>query len=634
MKKPEKYVFQSEVKQLLHLMIHSLYSNKEIFLRELISNASDAADKLRFSSLTNMDLYEGETDLHVRISINKENKTLTFDDNGIGMHRQEVIDQLGTIAKSGTKSFLKNLDSTKLLNTNNHLIGQFGVGFYSAFIVADKVTVRTRAAGASSESGVFWESQGEGDYIIGDIIKKNRGTEITLHLRKNENEFLDNDKLRTLIKKYSDHISIPVEMKSNHTSSELSDNIWEQVNRGQALWTRNKSDITEEEYKLFYKYITHDVNDPLIWSHNRIEGNQEYTTLLYIPSWVPQNIWSKDYKFGIKLYVKQVYIMDNVEQFIPNYLRFIRGLIDSTNLALNISREILQDHRSTKTLRIALTKRILQMLQKLGEDKEQYQKFWKLFGLILKEGPAEDPNNIHNIAQLLRFTSTRNTNPSITISLKEYVNRMDQNQEKIFYLTADSYTSAKNSPHLEIFRTNNIEVLLMTNRIDEWMMNYLTHFEGKSFHLISKEDESITRLVEKNKQKIFINNNHQNLDNFLKRVKKVLSHRVKDVRLSYRIIDYPSIVTTESQDMSTQMSKLLSAAGQEVAQIKYLLELNPQHTLVKIATKITNENLFEDLINLLFDQALLTETGTLEDPNLFIIRLNKLLTKINFISAE
>ncbi|WWO95668.1 MAG: molecular chaperone HtpG [Candidatus Dasytiphilus stammeri] len=629
MKKREIRVFESEVKQLLHLMIHSLYSNKEIFLRELISNASDAADKLRFSSLTDSNIYEGETNIHVRISINKENRTLTFEDNGIGMRRQEVIDQLGTIAQSGTQSFLKALDSKKL---DTNLIGQFGVGFYSAFIVADKVTLRTRAAGAAAEEGVFWESQGEGDYTIGDIIKKNRGTEIILHLRETENEFLDNLKLRSLIKKYSDHISLPVEMQSHKTSSESSRNIWEQVNRGQAFWTRHKSDIREDEYKSFYKHITHDVNDPLIWSHNRVEGNQEYTSLLYIPSRVPWNMWTRDYKAGLKLYVKQVYILDDVEQLVPNYLRFIRGLIDADNLPLNISREILQDHRITQNLRIALTKRIFQMLQKLSEDKEQYQKFWQLFGLVLKEGPAEDPNNIHNIAQLLRFTTTRSSSPAPTISLKEYVNRMNPNQEKIFYLTADSYIGAKNSPHLEIFRNQGIEVLLLTNRIDEWMMNYLTHFEEKSFHLVSKEDESINRLIDQHKQRLLKNRNHKDLQPFLERVKKVLSNRVKDVRFTYRIIEYPAIVTTEAQDMSTQMNKLLAAAGQEVSEIKYLFELNPEHKLVKIAANINNENLFEDLINLLFDQAILTERGTLEDLNLFIIRMNNLLMKISFVS--
>lgn len=484
MKGQETRGFQSEVKQLLHLMIHSLYSNKEIFLRELISNASDAADKLRFRALSNPDLYEGDGNLHVRISADKENRTLTLSDNGIGMTRDEVIDNLGTIAKSGTKAFLESMGSDQA--KDSQLIGQFGVGFYSAFIVADKVTVRTRSVGVNADQAVFWESEGEGDYTIADIEKVERGTEITLHLREGEDEFLDDWRLRNIISKYSDHIALPVEILT--TEGEDGEQKWEKINKAQALWTRTKSEVTDEEYKEFYKHIAHDFTDPVTWSHNRVEGKQEYTSLLYIPAQAPWDLFNRDHKHGLKLYVQRVFIMDDAEQFMPNYLRFVRGLIDSNDLPLNVSREILQDSRVTQSLRAALTKRVLQMLDKLAkDDAEKYQKFWQQFGLVLKEGPAEDGGNAEAIAKLLRFASTHNDSAIQNVSLTDYISRMVEGQEKIYYITADSYAAAKSSPHLELLRKKGIEVLLLSDRIDEWMMSYLTEFDGKPFQSVSKK---------------------------------------------------------------------------------------------------------------------------------------------------
>ena len=480
MKGQETRGFQSEVKQLLHLMIHSLYSNKEIFLRELISNASDAADKLRFRALSNPDLYEGDGELRVRVSFDKDKRTLTIADNGVGMNRDDVIDHLGTIAKSGTKSFLESMGSDQA--KDSQLIGQFGVGFYSAFIVADKVTVRTRAAGDKPENGVFWESAGEGEYTVADITKEDRGTEITLHLREGEDEFLDDWRVRSIISKYSDHIALPVEIEKSEEKDGETVVSWEKINKAQALWTRNKSEIKDDEYNEFYKHIAHDFTDPLTWSHNRVEGKQEYTSLLYIPSQAPWDMWNRDHKHGLKLYVQRVFIMDDAEQFMPNYLRFVRGLIDSNDLPLNVSREILQDSTVTRNLRSALTKRVLQMLEKLAkDDAEKYQTFWKQFGLVLKEGPAEDHANQETIAKLMRFASTHTDSSAQTVSLEDYVSRMKEGQEKIYYITADSYAAAKSSPHLELLRKKGIEVLLLSDRIDEWMMNYLTEFDGKAF---------------------------------------------------------------------------------------------------------------------------------------------------------
>ena len=621
MKGQETRGFQSEVKQLLHLMIHSLYSNKEIFLRELISNASDAADKLRFRALSDASLYEGDGELRVRLSVDKDNRTLTLSDNGIGMRRDEVIENLGTIAKSGTKAFLESLGSDQA--KDSQLIGQFGVGFYSAFIVADKVTVRTRAAGASADEGVFWESAGEGEYTLADIEKADRGTEITLHLREGEDEFLDAWRVRNIISKYSDHIALPVEIESKDEESDSTH--WEKINKAQALWTRNKSEISDEEYNEFYKHIAHDFSDPVAWSHNRVEGKQEYTSLLYIPARAPFDMWNRDHKHGLKLYVQRVFIMDDAEQFMPNYLRFVRGLIDSNDLPLNVSREILQDSRVTQSLRGALTKRTLQMLEKLAkDDSEKYQTFWKEFGLVLKEGPAEDHANQETIARLLRFASTQSEGAAQTVSLEDYVSRMVEGQEKIYYITADSYAAAKSSPHLELFRKKGIEVLLLSDRIDEWMMSYLTEFDGKAFQSVSKADESLSKLADEETEEQ--KEAEKALEPFVERVKTLLGERVKEVRLTHRLTDTPAIVTTDANEMTTQMAKLFAAAGQEVPEVKYIFEINPDHSLVKRVAETEDESRFGEWIELLLDQALLAERGTLDDPNQFIRRMNQLLT--------
>ncbi len=621
MKGQETRGFQSEVKQLLHLMIHSLYSNKEIFLRELISNASDAADKLRFRALSTPDLYEGDGELRVRISVDKEKRTLTLSDNGIGMRRDEVIENLGTIAKSGTKAFLESMGSDQA--KDSQLIGQFGVGFYSAFIVADKVTVRTRAAGAQASEGVFWESEGEGEYTLAEIEKADRGTEITLHFRAGEDDFLDAWRVRNVISKYSDHIALPVEIE---TKDEENDTVtWEKVNKAQALWTRNKAEISDDEYNEFYKHIAHDFSDPAIWSHNRVEGKQEDTSLRYIPQRAPFDMWNRDSKHGLKLYVQRVFIMDDAEQFMPNYLRFVRGLIDSNDLPLNVSREILQDSRVTQSLRAALTKRSLQMLEKLAkDDAEKYQQFWKEFGLVLKEGPAEDSANQQAIAKLLRFATTQSEGSEQSVSLDDYLSRMVEGQEKIYYITADSYAAAKSSPHLELFRKKGIEVLLLSDRIDEWMMSYLTEFDGKTFQSVSKADESLSKLADEETEEQ--KEAEKALEPFVERVKTLLGERVKEVRLTHRLTDTPAIVTTDANEMTTQMAKLFAAAGQDVPEVKYIFEINPEHGLVKRVADTHDEARFAEWVELLLDQALLAERGTLDDPNQFIRRMNQLLT--------
>jgi len=622
MKGQETRGFQSEVKQLLQLMIHSLYSNKEIFLRELISNASDAADKLRFRALSKPELYENDGDLRVRISADKDKGTLTISDNGIGMSREEVIENLGTIAKSGTKAFLESLGSDQV--KDSQMIGQFGVGFYSAFIVADKVTVRSRAAGAPADEGVFWESAGEGEYTIADIEKAERGTEITLHLRDDEKEYLDNWRLRSVISKYSDHIALPVEIEEKN--EEDGTVTWEKINQAKALWTRSKSEISDEEYAEFYKHISHDYADPLTWSHNRVEGKQEYTSLLYVPSKAPFDLWNRDQQHGLKLYVQRVFIMDDAEQFMPNYLRFIRGVLDSNDLPLNVSREILQDSALTRSLRSALTKRVLQMLEKLAKsDTEKYQTFWQQFGLVMKEGPAEDMANSETIAKLLRFATTHTDSSVQNVSLEDYVSRMVEGQDKIYYITADSYAAAKGSPHLELFRKKGIEVLLLSDRIDEWMMNYLSEFDGKQFQSVSKADESLDKLADENKAEQ--EEADKQLEPFVERVKSFLGERVKEVKLTHRLTDTPAIVTTDADEMSTQMAKLFAAAGQAAPEVKYNFELNPTHPLVKKAAEVSDESVFADWVDVLLDQALLAERGTLEDPNLFIRKINVLLLK-------
>ena len=618
--------FQSEVKQLLHLMIHSLYSNKEIFLRELISNASDAADKLRFKALSAPELYEGDGDLKVRISFDADKGTLTISDNGIGMTREQAIDHLGTIAKSGTKEFLTALGSEQA--KDSQLIGQFGVGFYSSFIVADKVTVRTRAAGESADKGVLWESAGEGEYSVADIEKKERGTEITLHLREDEKEFLNEWRLREIIGKYSDHIGLPVEILTKEYDDEGKETgvKWEKINKAQALWTRAKGDISDEEYKEFYKHISHDFADPLLWQHNKVEGNQEYTNLLYVPSKAPWDLFNREQKHGLKLYVQRVFIMDDAEVFMPNYLRFMRGLLDSNDLPLNVSREILQDNKTTAALRKALTKRSLQMLEKLAtDDAEQYQIFWKEFGLVLKEGVAEDFANKEQIAKLYRFASSKADSSAQTVSFEDYIGRMKEGQKAIYYITADSYTAAKNSPHLELFNKKDIEVLLLSDRIDEWMLSYLTEFDGKPLQPISKADLDLGELADKDEAEQKAKD--EEFGSFIERVKTLLGERVKDVRLTHRLTDTPAVVSTDNSEMTTQMAKLFAAAGQPVPEVKYTFELNPEHSLVKKVSDIADESEFSDWVELLLEQAMLSERGTLENPTAFVKRMNALLAK-------
>lgn len=619
--------FQSEVKQLLQLMIHSLYSNKEIFLRELISNASDAADKLRFKALSAPELYEGDGDLKVRISFDEAKGTLTISDNGIGMTRDQVIDHLGTIAKSGTKEFLSSLGQDQA--KDSQLIGQFGVGFYSAFIVSDKVTVKTRAAGESADKAVLWESAGEGEYSVADIEKKERGTEITLHLREDEKEFLNEWRLREIISKYSDHIGLPVEILAKEYDEEGKETgiKWEKINKAQALWTRSKNEISEDEYKEFYKHISHDFADPLLWSHNRVEGNQEYTSLLYVPAKAPWDLFNREHKHGLKLYVQRVFIMDDAEQFMPNYLRFMRGLIDSNDLPLNVSREILQDNKVTAALRKALTKRSLQMLEKLAkDDADKYQSFWKEFGLVLKEGPAEDFANKESIAKLLRFASTHSDSSEQNVSLDDYVARMKEGQKAIYYITADTYVAAKNSPHLELFNKKGIEVLLLSDRIDEWMLSYLTEFDGKQLQTISKADLDLGDLADEEKEEQ--KQQDEQFASFVERVKNLLGERVKEVRLTHRLIDTPAVVSTGNDQMTTQMAKLFAAAGQAMPEVKYTFELNPEHSLVQKVADIADEQQFADWIELLLEQAMLAERGSLENPVAFIKRMNSLLGKL------
>ena len=620
----ETHGFQSEVKQLLQLMIHSLYSNKEIFLRELISNASDAADKLRFKALSNPALYEGDGDLRVRVSFDADKGTITISDNGIGMTREQVIDHLGTIAKSGTKEFLTALGQDQA--KNSQLIGQFGVGFYSAFIVADKVTVKTRAAGEEADKAVLWESAGEGEYSVADIEKKSRGTDVILHLREDEKEFLNEWRLREIIGKYSDHIGLPVEMLTKEYDDEGKEcgEKWEKINKSDALWTRSKNDVSDEEYKEFYKHLSHDFADPVTWAHNKVEGNQAYTSLLYVPAKAPWDLFNREHKHGLKLYVQRVFIMDDAEQFMPNYLRFMRGLIDSNDLPLNVSREILQDNKITAALRKALTKRSLQMLEKLAkDDAEKYLQFWKEFGLVLKEGPAEDFANKEIVAKLLRFASTHNDSSEQTVSLEDYISRMKEGQKAIYYITADSYVAAKNSPHLELFNKKGIEVLLLSDRIDEWMLSYLTEFDGKQLQSITKADLDLGDLADKESETQ--KQQDEAFGSFIERVKNLLGERVKTVRLTHNLTDTPAVVSTDNDQMTTQMAKLFAAAGQPVPEVKYTFELNPEHHLVKKVADIADETEFANWVELLLEQAMLAERGSLENPAVFIKRINKLL---------
>lgn len=619
--------FQTEVKQLLHLMIHSLYSNKEIFLRELISNASDAADKLRFLALEDSSLYENDGELAIHLSVDKDANTITIADNGIGMNRQDVVDHLGTIAKSGTSSFLQQLTGDQ--KKDSQLIGQFGVGFYSAFIVASKVEVRTRKAGESAENGVFWSSEGEGEFTVETITKENRGTEITLFLREEENEFADSFRLRSLVKKYSDHISMPIVMKSEPMppaeGEEAEEPKDETINTATALWTRSKSEVSEEEYQEFYKHVSHDFEQPLTWAHNRVEGKLDYTSLLYVPTNAPFDLWDRDTPRGLKLYVQRVFIMDKADQFLPMYLRFIKGVIDSNDLSLNVSREILQEDRAVTTMKTALTKRVLDMLSKLANNEpEKYATFWKAFGQVLKEGPGEDFANKEKIAKLLRFATTHDNAQEQSHSLEQYVERMQEGQDKIYYVVAENHNTAKNSPHLEVFRKKGIEVLLLSDRVDEWLMSHLSEFDSKQIVDVAKGELDLDSLdtEEDKKAKEEAEKTFESLVNHLK---EALTEKVQDVRVTNRLTDSPACLVVGQYDMGLQMRRLMEAAGQKLPESKPSLEINTDHPLIQRLNDESDDARFNDMAQIIFDQASLAEGGQLDDPASYVARMNKLV---------
>ncbi len=615
--------FQAEVKQLLHLMIHSLYSNKEIVLRELISNASDASDKLRFAALSNNDLYAGDSDLKIRIAFDKAARTLTISDNGIGMSRQEVIDNIGTIAKSGTKEFFNALTGDQAKDA--HLIGQFGVGFYSSFIIADKVTLTTLRA--DETEAVTWESAGEGDFTIAPADKTTRGTDIVLHLREGEDEFLNDWKLKSIIRKYSDHITIPIVMKKSEwkDGEQVPTDEDETVNQASALWAKSKSDITEEEYQAFYQHVSHDFEPPLSWTHNRVEGNQEYISLLYIPAKAPFDIYERERSHGIKLYVKRIFIMEDTEKLMPQYLRFVRGVIDSADLPLNVSREILQSSKDIDTIRAASVKKVLGLLEEMAEQKpEQYQAFWNEFGRVLKEGPVEDASNRERIAGLLRFASTHTDTSVQSVSFKDYIGRMKEAQQAIYYITADSFAAAQHSPHLEIFRKKGIEVLLLSDRVDEWMLGGLTEFDGKKLQSIAKGDLDLGAL-EDEQEKQAKKEVEESSKPLLEKIQNTLGERVKEVRVTHRLTDSPACLVAGENELSGNLARMLKAAGHQAPEMKPTLEVNPEHALVKRLQAESEQAKFDDLAQLLFDQALLAEGGQLEDPASFVKRMNSLL---------
>ncbi|HEY9277557.1 MAG TPA: molecular chaperone HtpG [Methylotenera sp.] len=620
----ESMAFQAEVKQLLQLMIHSLYSNKEIVLRELISNASDAADKLRFEALANSALYENDSELKIRIAFDKEARTLTITDNGIGMSRDEVISHIGTIAKSGTKEFFSALTGDQAKDAN--LIGQFGVGFYSAFIIADKVTLTTRRAGASD--AVRWESAGEGDYTLEDADKASRGTEIVLHLREGEDEFLNDWKLKSIIRKYSDHIMLPIVMKKNEwkDGAEVSTDEDETVNKASALWARSKNDITEEEYQEFYKHVSHDFENPLAYTHSRVEGKQEYISLLYIPGKAPFDLYDRERSHGIKLYVKRVFIMEDAEKLMPQYLRFVRGVIDTSDLPLNVSREILQSSRDVEAIKAGSVKKVLGLLEDMAENKpEDYAKFYKEFGRVLKEGPGEDFANKEKIAGLLRFASTKADTDVQDVSLKDYISRMQPEQDVIYYITADIFAAAQHSPHLEIFRKKGIEVLLMSDRVDEWLLGSLTEFEGKKLQSIAKGDLDLGKL-ESETEKEIQKKIEEEAKTLVDRIKQTLGEQVKDVRVTHRLTDSPACLVSDEHDLSGNLARILKSAGQKAPETKPILEINPTHKLVKRIEAESADDVFADLAYVLFDQALLAEGGALEDPASFVKRMNSLIS--------
>lgn len=618
--------FQAEVKQLLHLMIHSLYSNKEIFVRELVSNASDACDKLRFESIDHPDLLEGDAELHVRVDYDKAARTITISDNGVGLSKEEAISNLGTIARSGTREFFTKLTGDK--QKDAQLIGQFGVGFYSSFIVADKVTVRSRRAGLPADQAIVWESDGQGEFSIAATEKTERGTEVVLHLRADEDEFLSGWKLREVLRRYSDHISLPVQMLKEEWDQEKSEQIkmqeWESVNQANALWTRTKSEVTDEQYREFYKHVSHDFDDPLAWTHNRVEGRSEYTQLLYVPKHAPFDMWDRDARRGVKLYVKRVFIMDDAEQMLPSYLRFVRGVIDSADLPLNVSRELLQESRDVKAIREGSTKRILSLLEDMAENnKEDYATFWTEFGQVLKEGTGEDAANLERIAKLLRFASTKEDADAQTVTLEEYVARMKEGQDTIYFVTADSYTAGRNSPHLEIFRKKGIEVLVLWDRVDEWMLSHLREFGGKKLVSVAKGGLDLEALADDEEKK------HQTevaeqFKPLVERLQATLKDRVKEVRVTLRLVDSPSCVVVGQNDLSPHLQRMLKAAGQEAPSILPVLEINPEHALVKRVQSASDES-FNDWASLLFEQALLADGSSLPDPTAFVRRVNQLL---------
>jgi molecular chaperone HtpG len=621
--------FQTEVKQLLSLMIHSLYSNKEIFLRELVSNASDACDKLRFEAINNAALFENDSELKIRVSFDKAARTITIEDNGIGMTRQDAIEHLGTIAKSGTKEFFGKLSGDQ--QKDSELIGQFGVGFYSAFIVADQVTVRSRKAGVSAEEGIEWTSKGDGEFSVASIEKNGRGTQIILHLKAEEEELLSAWKLRSILTRYSDHISLPIQIQKeewDEAANEMKITAdWENVNKANALWARAKSDITDEQYKEFYKSISFDFQDPLAYTHNRVEGGRsEYTSLLYIPAKAPFDLWDRNLQKGIKLYVKRVFIMDDADQLLPAYMRFVKGVIDSADLPLNVSREILQESRDVKAIRDGSVKKVLGLLEDLAtNDTEKYTTFWQEFGQVLKEGLGDDASNRERIAKLLRFASTHNDSSDQTVSLSDYLGRMKEGQDKIYYVTADTYAAAKNSPHLEVFKKKGVEVLLLTDRVDEWMLSYLNSFEGKDLQSCAKGGLDLGALEDEQdketKQKV-----EAEFTDVLKKVQDLLKDRIKEARMTLRLTDSPACIVADETGMSEHLKRLLKQAGQHAPDTKPVLELNPEHPFIQ-RLKIESEH-FDEWVNVLFDQAILAEGGQLEDPASFVRRLNMLLLTV------
>ena len=621
--------FQAEVKQLLQLMIHSLYSNKEIFLRELVSNASDASDKLRFEAINNAELFEGDSELAIQIEFDKAARTISISDNGIGLSQAEAVEHLGTIAKSGTKEFFSRLSGDQ--QKDAAMIGQFGVGFYSGFIVANKITVESRRAGLPAEQGVKWESAGEGEFSVETINKPQRGTRITLNLREGEDDFLSAWQLRSIIRKYSDHISLPIKMHKEEWDEEKKEMIvkdeLETVNQASALWARNKSDVTEEQYTEFYKHVSHDFQEPLSWTHNRVEGRSEYTQLLYIPAHAPFDIWDREKRGGIKLYVKRVFIMDDAEQLMPVYLRFVKGVIDSNDLPLNVSREILQESRDVKVIREGSTKRVLGMLEELAnadeqEKKDKYANFWKEFGPVLKEGIGEDSTNKERIAKLLRFASTQNDTDIQNVSFADYASRMKEGQDKIYYVTADTWMAAKNSPHLEIFRKKGVEVLLLTERVDEWMLSFLNEFDGKPLVSVAKGDLDLGQLEDENEKKQK-EETETDFKELVDKMKVALADKAKDVRVTFRLTDSPACLVAGENELSGNLLRMLKAAGQTAPDTKPTLEINPHHPLVQ---RLKYEDAkFDDWSSLLFDQALLAEGGQLSDPAGFVKKLNDML---------